>query len=86
MNVIEIHEVNLETTRITSVADTAMYINMMYRETVEELLEAFTEWTDFDIIAEVIDTLNLKITAVVESCNEPGMLIHGYINHDGVLA
>ena len=85
MNVVEIHEIHPDT-RITSVADTAMYLNLMYHDTVEELLEAFNEWNDFDIIAEVVDALNLKITAVVESTNGPGNLIHGYINQDGVCA
>ena len=86
MNVIEIHEVNQEHVRITSVADTAMYLNLMYHEIVEELLETFTDYTDFDIIAELVDTLNLNIICVVESINEPGRLIHGYINREGVLA
>lgn len=87
MNVVEIHEVTPET-KIQSVGDTAMFLNIMYPETVEELLEVFTDFTDFDIIAELIDTLKLDITCVVEPSNQ-GKLIHGYINHEnpkGVVA
>ena len=83
MNTIEIHEVN-PNARIISVADTAMYLNLMYTETVEEILEVFTDFTDFDIIAELVDTLNLPLTAVIEPTNQ-GQLIHGYIR-EGALA
>lgn len=81
MNVVEIQEVNPET-KITSVSDTAMFLNIMYPETVEEILEVFTDFTDFDIIAELVDTLKLDITAVVEPSNGQAVLIHGYINHE----
>ena len=83
MNVIQIHEVN-PNAKIISVADTAMYLNLMYTETVEEILEVFTDFTDFDIIAELVDTLNLPLTAVIEPTNH-GALIHGYIR-EGALA
>lgn len=81
MNVIEIQDVPL-TKKINTVGDTAMFLNLMYRETVEEILEVFTDFTDFDIIAELVDTLDLNITAVVEATNKPGVLIHGYINNE----
>lgn len=83
MNTIEIHELNPKC-KIISVADTAMYLNLMYNETVEEILEVFTDFTDFDIIAELVDTLKLPLTAVIEPTNH-GTLIHGYIR-EGALA
>lgn len=84
MNVIDIQNVP-QNVEIVSVGDTAAGLNILYPETVDELLESFTDFTDFDIIAEVINTLNLDIICVVESSNKPGKLIHGYI-HRGVLA
>lgn len=84
MNVIDIQNVP-QTVEIVSVGDTAMGLNLLYPETVNELLESFTDFTDFDIIAEVINTLNLNIICVVESSNKPGRLIHGYI-HGGAVA
>lgn len=78
MNVTTSHNVNLE--KITSVGDTAMLLNLMFHETVEEILEVFTDYSDFDIIAEIVDTLNLPITAVKE-----GNLFYGYL-FTGVIA
>ena len=83
MKTIEIHEVNQDA-KIMTVADTAMYLNLMYHDAVDELLEVFTDFTDFDIIAELVDTLDLPLTAVVEPTNH-GRLIHGYLK-EGVLA
>ena len=80
MNVINIHEVN-PTDTITSVGDTAMLLNLMYHEAVEDILEVFTDFTDFDIIAELTNTLNLPITAVKE-----GNLFYGYLIPEEVLA
>ncbi|WP_407415734.1 hypothetical protein [Methanobrevibacter sp.] len=82
MNVIDIHNVPQDV-EILSVGDTAMGLNLFYPEVVRELLEAFTDFTDFDIIAEVIDTLKLDITCVVEASDPPGKLIHGYIHNKG---
>lgn len=84
MNVVEIHNVP-QNAKIVSVGDTAAGLNLLYPETVNELLDSFTDFTDFDIIAELIDTLKLDITCVVESSNKPGRLIHGYI-YGGILA
>ena len=83
MKTIEIQELQSDV-KIISVADTAMYLNLMYHELVEEILEVFTDFTDFDIIAELVDTLTLPLTAVVEPTNH-GRLIHGYIR-EGALA
>ncbi|WP_296894316.1 hypothetical protein [uncultured Methanobrevibacter sp.] len=84
MNVIDIQDVKPHV-EITSVGDTAMLLNLMYPEIVEDLLEVFTDFTDFDIIAELVDILKLPIVAVVEPSNTPGTLIHGYI-HRRILA
>ena len=78
MNTVSIHEVAPEV-KIQTVKDTAMYLNLFHPETVEELLESYTDFTDFDIIAEAVDILNLNLTAVIEQ-TQKGMLIHGYIN------
>lgn len=69
-------------TSFASFQDTAMYLNLMYPEIIEELLESFSDFTDFDIIAELVDTLKLNITAVIEPVKN-GMLIHGYIHKGG---
>ena len=63
MNVIEIQDIT-PNTKLVSFKDTAMLLNILYPETVEDLLEVFTDFTDFDIIAELVDTLDLNITAV----------------------
>lgn len=81
MNAVRIDDVAPEI-RLVSFQDTAMYLNLMYHEIIEELLEVFIDFTDFDIIAEVVDTLKLNITAVIEPINN-GMLIHGYIHKGG---
>ena len=80
MNVIDIQDVKPHV-EITSVGDTAMLLNLMFHETVEEILEVFTDYTDFDIIAEIVDALNLPITAVKE-----GNLFYGYLIPKGVIA
>ena len=84
MNVIEIQDIT-PNTKLVSFKDTAMLLNILYPETVEDLLEVFTDFTDFDIIAELVDTLDLNITAVIEPANQ-GVLVHGYIHDMGVVA
>lgn len=84
MNTVSIHDINQDITNIMSFADTAMYLNLFHHELVEEILESFTDLTDAQIIAEIIDTLNLPITCVIEH-NKHGDLIHGYITKGGVL-
>ena len=78
MNIIDINEVK-PSTEITSFEDTAMFLNLFYPELVDEILEAFTDACDFDIIEEIVNTLKLKITAVIE-VTQKGLLLHGYIN------
>lgn len=84
MKTIEIGELQPDTNMV-SFADTAMFLNIMYPKIVDELLEVFTDYTDFDLIAEIVDTLSLNITAVIEPINH-GTLIHGYIHKGKVLA
>lgn len=84
MNVIEIQDIT-PNTKLVSFEDTAMLLNLMYPEIVNEILEVFTDFTDFDIIAELVDTLDLNITAVIEPANQ-GVLVHGYIHDMGVVA
>lgn len=84
MNVVNIQDIS-PNTNIISVGDTAMLLNLMYPEIVNEILEVFTDFTDFDIIAELVDTLDLNITAVIEPANQ-GVLFHGYIHQNGVVA
>ena len=59
----------------------AMLLNLMFHETVEDILEVFTDFNDFDIIAELTNTLNLPITSVKE-----GNLFYGYLIPEEVLA
>lgn len=83
MNTIDIHELS-PNVEITSFEDTAMSLNLLFPEAVEEILESFTDYTDFDIIEELVNFLKLNITAVVEQKNK-GIIIHGYITK-GMLA
>ena len=81
MNTINVHEISPET-RLMSVDDTAAYLNIFYPELVDQILEAFTDYTDVDIIQEIVDTLNLDVTCVTEH-SSVDLLIHGYV-HGGV--
>ena len=81
MRTIGIEEVN-PSMKIQSVGDTAMYLNIFHNHIVDILLETHTDFTDFDIIAEIIDELNLDIICVVEPIPQ-GKLIYGYINNEG---
>lgn len=84
MNCIDVQELPANA-NLVSFQDTARYLNLFYPEAVEELLEVFTDFTDFDIIAELVDNLGLNITAVIEKGNKNSMLVHGYIHDGGVL-
>jgi len=83
MNFIEIQEVNQD--KIINFADVAMWLNLSQPELVEELLETYTDFTDMDIIEEIVDTLKLPLTCVVETTNQD-LLVHGYIRHGEVVA
>ena len=85
MNVINIQDIP-SNTKIVSVGDTAMFLNLTYPEAVSEILESFTDFSDFDIIAELSDNLNLNLTAVIENVNIHEVTIHGYIHNQGVVA
>ena len=77
MNIVNIHDLP-ENTGLISVDDVAMYLNLTYHNLVEELLEVFTDFNDFELIEEIVDTENLNYTCVVEQSHE-GLLVHGYI-------
>lgn len=80
MRTMSIHETN-PNMKLISVGDMAMYLNIFYNHIVDVLLETHTDFTDFDIIAEIIDELNLDIICVVEPIKQ-GKLIYGYINNE----
>lgn len=68
MNIVEVLHVPSET-KILSFTEVASFINLMYHDLVEELLEAFENITDFELILEVIDILNLNYYCVTnENC------------------
>lgn len=75
MNILDVQEVT-PGEKLISFQETAMYINLFHHDIVEELLEAFTDFTDFDIIQEVVDALNLNITAVFKK----GVGLLGFIH------
>ena len=77
MNIVNIHDLQ-NTAGLISVDDIAMHLNLTYPRLVEELLEVFTDFTDFDLIEEIVDTLNLNYTCVVEQSLN-GLLVHGYL-------
>lgn len=80
MNTITIDEVG-PGVKLTSFQDTAMYLNLIHHKIVEELLESYTDFTDFDIIAELVDILHLNIICVIEPIPK-GVIIHGYIHKE----
>lgn len=82
MNIVNIHDLP-NTVGLISVGDVAMYLNLTYHNLVEELLEVFTDFTDFDLIKEIVDTENLNYTCVVEQSRN-GLLVHGYIKGGAV--
>ena len=80
MRTMSIHEINPDL-KLVSVGDMAMYLNIFYNHIVDLLLGTYTDFTDFDIIAEIIDELQLDIICVVEPIPH-GKLIYGYINNE----
>ena len=77
MDLISIHDIN-KNVPLISIADTAMFLNLTERNLVDEILESFTDCTDVDIIQEIVDTLNLPLTCVIET-TQNDLIIHGYI-------
>ena len=78
MNTINVHEVN-PSVNVSSLGDTAAFLRLFFPELVDQILEAYTDYTDADIIQEIVDTLNLDITCVTEH-SSIRLLIHGYIH------
>lgn len=81
MNVVDIREV-YPGTPIESIGETAMYLRLFYPEVVDQVLESFTDFTDVDIIQEIVDTVGLDITCVTEHSGLE-LMIHGYIHGEG---
>ena len=71
--------------KLISIEEIAMFLNLTEPELVEELLESFTDFTDIDIIGEIVDTLGLDYVCVVESTNK-GPCIQGYLKTGGAVA
>ena len=66
---------------IIPVDDIAMFLNLMYHDLVDIILEYITIFTDDEMIQEIINILDLNITCVVDH----GAPI-GYITPAGVKA
>ena len=81
MEFINLNELN-EGVKLSSFEDTAMFLNLTYPELVDELLDAYCDVSDCEIIHEIVDILNLPISCVLEPSNH-GAAIHGYINMAG---
>lgn len=81
MNVVDINAV-YPGTPIESIGETAMYLRVFYPEMVEQVLESFTDFTDVDIIQEIVDAIGLDITCVTEHSGLE-LMIHGYIHGEG---
>lgn len=77
MNTISIHDLKPDA-KINSFENTAGFFKFFYPELVEELLESFTDFTDADIIQEIVDLKELPYTCVIEKTKK-GLVIHGYI-------
>jgi hypothetical protein len=77
MNIVDIREV-YPGTPVESIGDTAMYLRLFYPEIVDQVLEAFTEYTDVDIIQEIVDAVGLDITCVTKNSGLDLMIL-GYI-------
>lgn len=78
MNIIDASEVrNMDS--LVSIDDLSMYLFLMHRDLVDILLEFITIFTDDEMIQEIVNTLNLDVTGVMES----GVIV-GYITPGSV--
>lgn len=78
MNIIDASEVrNMDS--LVSIDDLSMYLFLMHRDLVDLLLEFITIFTDDEMIQEIVNTLNLDVTGVMES----GVIV-GYITPGSV--
>ena len=73
MNTVDINSINPDT-RLVSVDDVAMFLNLMPRDLVDIILEYITIFTDDEMIQEIINTLNLNITCVVDNNTPVGYI------------
>lgn len=70
MKTVTIQELsNYARNKLMSVDDTAVFLNLFYPEVVNEFLESYTlDFTDLEMIVEIINELNLPIIQV--NCEE----------------
>ena len=80
MRIVNINDVTPGTI-ITSIDDVAAYLNIMYHDLVDMVLEYITIFSDDEMIQEIINILDLNITGVVDH----GAPV-GYITPAGVKA
>ena len=73
MNTVDINSINPDT-RLVSVDDVEMFLNLMHRDLVDIILEYITIFTDDEMIQEIINTLNLNITCVVDNNTPVGYI------------
>lgn len=78
MNIIDASEVRNRDS-LVSIDDLSMYLFLMHRDLVDILLEFITIFTDDEMIQEIVNTLNLDVTCVMES----GVIV-GYITPGSV--
>ena len=78
MNIIDASEVRNRDS-LVSIDDLSMYLFLMHRDLVDILLEFITIFTDDEMIQEIVNTLNLDVTGVMES----GVIV-GYITPGSV--
>ena len=81
MNVVSVHDLNKDVELISS-DDEAMFLNLTFKEIVDELLEFITIYTDDELIQEITNVLNLDTTMVVEPTNH-GQVVVGYLKNEG---
>lgn len=67
---------------LISVDDLSMYLSLMYHDLVDILLEFITIFSDDEMIQEIVDTLDLNVTGVVEYYKNSPVII-GYITKKG---
>lgn len=76
MNTVEFNSIN--PANLVSVDDMSMYLFLMHRELVDDLLEYITIFTDDEMIQEIVNLLDLDVTGVIAPGNH-GPMIVGYL-------
>ena len=73
MNTVSIDNVN-PGVELVSIDDMATFLNLFFQDLVELFLEYLTIFTDDELIQEIINTLNLNITCVVDNNTPVGYI------------